>query len=252
MRKLENKVAVVTGASSGIGKAIAILFAREGATVVVLDLHSSGVSDVVDEIVGEGNNAWGQVCDVGSAHEVLQVFSRVLAEVGVVDILVNNAGIMDDFIPAAEAEIKHWHHIMNVDLHGTFYCCHEVLPAMLERGKGVIVNIASIGGLQGGRAGAAYTAAKHGVIGLTKNIAYVYANKGIRTNAIAPGGVSTNIGAHMHPNTLGYERMMAGSASMPRLANADEIAQAALFLVSDEASFVNGAVLVADGGWTAY
>jgi NAD(P)-dependent dehydrogenase (short-subunit alcohol dehydrogenase family) len=252
MRKLENKVAVVTGGSSGIGKAIAQLFARAGATVVVLDVNHSGVSDVVESIVEEGNNAWGEVCDVGSAHDVLQAMARVLAEVGTVDILVNNAGIMDDFIPAAEAEMKHWHHVLNVDLHGAFYCCHEVLPAMLERGKGVILNIASVGGLQGGRAGAAYTAAKHGVIGLTKNIAYVYANKGIRANAIAPGGVSTNIGSHMHPNALGYERMMTGSATMPRMADPDEIAQAALFLVSDDASFVNGEVLVADGGWTAY
>ncbi len=252
MRKLENKVAVVTGASSGIGKAIAVLFAREGATVVVLDLHSSGVSDVVEEIVGEGNNAWGQVCDVGQAQIVRDVMTRIVAEVGTIDIMVNNAGIMDDFIPAADVELQQWHHVLNVDLNGTFYCCHEALPGMLDRGEGVILNISSIGGLQGARAGAAYTAAKHAVVGLTKNIAFMYANKGVRCNAIAPGGVKTNIGAHMHPNAFGYERMVSGSANMPRLADPDEIAQAALFLVSDEASFVNGEVLVADGGWTAY
>jgi NAD(P)-dependent dehydrogenase (short-subunit alcohol dehydrogenase family) len=252
MRILENKVAVITGASSGIGKAIAHLFAHAGATVVVLDVNHNGISDVVDAIVAEGNNAWGEVCDVSQAHEVLQVMARIKADVGTVDIMVNNAGIMDDFIPAAEVEMKHWHHVMNVDLHGTFYCCHEVLPGMLESGKGVILNISSIGGLQGGRAGAAYTAAKHGVIGLTKNIAYMYANKGIRANAIAPGGVTTNIGVHMHPNAFGYERMIGGSANMPRMGNPEEIARAALFLVSDDASFVNGEVLVADGGWTAY
>jgi NAD(P)-dependent dehydrogenase (short-subunit alcohol dehydrogenase family) len=106
--------------------------------------------------------------------------------------------------------------------------------------------------LHGARAGASYTAAKHAVIGLTKNIAYMYANKGVRCNAIAPGGVKTNIGAHAHPNSFGYERAVSGTSTMPRLADPEEIAAAALFLVSDEASFVNGEVLVADGGWTAY
>ncbi len=252
MRKLENKVAVVTGGSSGIGRAIAMAFAREGAIVVVLDLHHASVSAVVEEIVSEGNNAWGQVCDVGHAQEVREVMTRIFAEVGEIDIMVNNAGIMDDFMPAADVDMQQWHHVLNVDLHGTFYCCHETLPGMLEREKGVILNISSVGGLQGARAGAAYTAAKHAVVGLTKNIAFMYANKGIRCNAIAPGGVKTNIGDHMHPNALGYERAVSGSATMPPLANPEEIAQAALFLVSDDASFVNGEVLVADGGWTAY
>jgi NAD(P)-dependent dehydrogenase (short-subunit alcohol dehydrogenase family) len=252
MRKLENKIAVVTGASSGIGRSIAFAFAREGATVVVLDVNNSGISDVVDAIVSEGNLGWGEICDVGQAFEVKQVVAKILAKVGDIDILVNNAGIMDDFIPAAELEIQQWHHVLNVNLHGPFYLCHEVLPGMLERGKGVIVNISSIGGVQGGRAGAAYTASKHGVVGLTKNIAFMYANKGIRCNAIAPGGVKTNIVAHMRPNALGYDRAISGSANMSRVADPDEIAAAALFMVSDDASFVNGEVLVADGGWTAY
>jgi NAD(P)-dependent dehydrogenase (short-subunit alcohol dehydrogenase family) len=252
MRKLENKIAVITGASSGIGKAIAIAFAREGATAVLLDLHHAGISEVVDFIVGEGNNAWGQVCDVGHAQAVREVIMRIEAEVGTVDIMVNNAGILDDFVPAADLDMQQWHHVMNVDLNGTFYCCHETLPGMIERGKGVILNISSVGGLHGARAGASYTAAKHAVIGLTKNIAYMYANKGVRCNAIAPGGVKTNIGAHAHPNSFGYERAVSGTSTMPRLADPEEIAAAALFLVSDEASFVNGEVLVADGGWTAY
>lgn len=252
MRKLENRIAVITGASSGIGKAIAIAFAREGATSVVLDLHHMGVSEVVNFIVGEGNNAWGHVCDVGNAQAVREAIALIQAEVGAIDIMVNNAGIMDDFIPAADVDMQQWHHVMNVDLNGTFYCCHETLPGMLDREKGVILNISSVGGLQGARAGAAYTAAKHAVVGLTKNIAFMYANKGVRCNAIAPGGVKTNIGSHMHPNAFGYERTISGSSTMPRLADPEEIASAALFLVSDEASFVNGEVLVADGGWTAY
>ena len=252
MRKLENKIAVITGASSGIGKAIAIAFAREGATSVVLDLSHSGVAEVVDFIVGEGNNAWGQVCDVGSAQAVRNAMMHIQTEVGDVDIMVNNAGILDDFMPAADLDMQQWHHVMNVDLNGTFYCCHETLPGMLERGKGVILNISSVGGLNGARAGASYTAAKHAVIGLTKNIAFMYANKGVRCNAIAPGGVKTNIASHTHPNAFGYERAIAGSNTMPRMAEPEEIAAAALFLVSDDASYVNGEVLVADGGWTAY
>jgi NAD(P)-dependent dehydrogenase (short-subunit alcohol dehydrogenase family) len=252
MRKLENKVAVVTGASSGIGRAMAIAFAREGATCIVVDLNQKGVIEVVDSIVAEGHRAWGEVCDVGQALEVKQVVAKVLAEFGVIDILVNNAGIMDDFMPAADIELHQWHHVINVDLHGAFYFCHEILPAMLERGKGSIVNISSVGGIQGARAGAAYTAAKHGLIGLTKNIAYMYVGKGIRCNAIAPGGVKTNIGEGMHPNAFGYERMMTGTSTMPRVAEPEEIAAVALFLASEDGSFVNGEVLVADGGWTAY
>jgi len=252
MRKLENKVALVTGASSGIGRAMANTFAKEGATCIVVDVDQKGIQEVIDSIVSQGNNAAGEVCDVGQALEVKQVVAKVLAEYGSIDILVNNAGIMDDFMPAADLSLKQWHHVMNVNLHGAFYFCHEILPSMLERGKGVILNISSVGGLQGARAGAAYTASKHGMIGLTKNIAFVYGVKGVRCNAIAPGGVKTNIGASMHPNAFGYERMMTGTANMPRMAEPEEIAAAALFLVSDDGSFVNGEVLVADGGWTAY
>ena len=252
MRKLENKVAVITGASSGIGRAIANNFAREGATTIVIDVDQKGIQEVVDLIVSEGNNAAGEVCDVGQALEVKQLVAKVLAEYGSIDILVNNAGVMDDFMPAADLDLKRWHHVMNVNLHGPFYFCHETLPGMIERGKGTVLNISSVGGLQGARAGAAYTAAKHGLIGLTKNIAFMYLSKGIRCNAIAPGGVKTNIGANMHPNAFGYERMMTGTANLPRMAEPEEIAAAALFLVSDDGSFVNGEVLVADGGWTAY
>ena len=252
MRKLEKKIALITGASSGIGRAMAIAFAREGARSIVVDINEKGVKDVVDAIVSEGNNAWAEVCDVGQALEVRQAVARVIAEFGAIDILVNNAGIMDDFMPAADVEVQQWHHVMNVNLHGAYYFCHEILPAMVERGKGNILNISSVGGIQGSRAGAAYTAAKHGLIGLTKNIAFMYVGKGIRCNAIAPGGVNTNIGASMHPNAFGYERMMTGMATMPRMAAPEEIAAAALFLVSDDGSFVNGEVLVADGGWTAY
>jgi NAD(P)-dependent dehydrogenase (short-subunit alcohol dehydrogenase family) len=252
MRKLENKVALITGASSGIGRAMANTFAKEGATCILVDVDQKGIQEAVDSIVNEGNNAAGEVCDVGQALEVKQLVAKMLVEYGSIDILVNNAGIMDDFMPAADLDPKRWHHVMNVNLHGPFYFCHEMLPSMIGRGKGTILNISSVGGLQGARAGAAYTAAKHGLIGLTKNIAFMYMGKGIRCNAIAPGGVKTNIGASMQPNAFGYERMMTGTANMPRMANPEEIAAAALFLVSDDGSFVNGEVLVADGGWTAY
>jgi NAD(P)-dependent dehydrogenase (short-subunit alcohol dehydrogenase family) len=252
MGKLENKIVLITGAGSGIGKAIAELFARQGATVIIVDVNQHAVADAVDAIVAEGHRAWGEFCDVGQAYEVKRLVAKLLAEFGVIDVLVNNAGIMDDFMPAAQVEVQQWHHVMNIDLHGAFYFCHEILPGMIERGKGSILNISSVGGIQGARAGAAYTAAKHGLIGLTKNIAFMYVGKGIRCNAIAPGGVKTNIGAGMHPDAFGYERMMTGTATMPRMAEPEEIASAALFLVSDDASFVNGEVLVADGGWTAY
>jgi NAD(P)-dependent dehydrogenase (short-subunit alcohol dehydrogenase family) len=141
---------------------------------------------------------------------------------------------------------------MDVNLNGPFYAMRAVLPIMLKHGKGVILNIASVGGLFGSRAGAAYTASKHALIGLTKNTGFMYAQKGIRCNAIAPGGVNTHIADSLIPDALGYERCISGASLMPRMGEPEEIAQIAAHLCSDEASFINGAVITADGGWTAY
>jgi NAD(P)-dependent dehydrogenase (short-subunit alcohol dehydrogenase family) len=252
MKKLENKTAVITGAASGMGKAMALLFAREGAKVVVADLRQNEVDDVVKTIVDTGGKATGVVCNVADETHVKNMMQCAVEKFKTLDILVNNAGIMDDFMPIDHVSNDLWSRVMSVNVNGPFYACRLAAPIMLAQGSGSIVNISSIGGLQGARAGAAYSASKHAVIGLTKNIGFMYAKKGIRCNAIAPGGVNTNIGKGMNPDAFGMERCMSGAAGMPRMGEAEEIAQTALFLASDDASFVNGAILTADGGWTAY
>jgi NAD(P)-dependent dehydrogenase (short-subunit alcohol dehydrogenase family) len=142
--------------------------------------------------------------------------------------------------------------VMAVNLNGPFYACRLVVPQMLSQGKGVIINVASIGGLFGSRAGAAYTASKHALIGLSKNIGFMYATQGIRCNVIAPGGVNTQIMKDSVPDIFGSERCFSGGVNMPRMGESEEIATAALFLASDDSSYVNGSVLTVDGGWTAY
>jgi NAD(P)-dependent dehydrogenase (short-subunit alcohol dehydrogenase family) len=249
---LEDKVAIVTGAGAGIGKAIALRFAREGATVVVASRTAADVNAVVEAIRGQGGKAHGVTVDVSHPDQVEALVAKAQGIAGRIDVLVNNAGIMDDFTPVAQVTDDLWRRVLGVNLDGPFYLCRAVLPLMLRHGSGSIVNIASIGGLQGGRAGAAYTASKHGLVGLTRNLAYMYAKTGVRCNAIAPGGVQTTIGDKMHPDPFGYQRMAAGLGNAVRVGQPEEIADVALFLATPASSYVNGAVVTADAGWTAY
>jgi NAD(P)-dependent dehydrogenase (short-subunit alcohol dehydrogenase family) len=252
MGKLENKVAIVTGAASGMGEAIAQLFAQEGARVVVADLRQSEIDSVINSITSKGGKAIGVICDVAKEDEVRKLIDKTMLEFKTIDILVNNAGVMDDFFPVDQVSNELWRRVMSVNIDGPFYACRLVIPIMLASGSGVIINIASIGGLMGSRAGASYSASKHALIGLTKNIGFMYANKGIRCNAIAPGGVNTNIVKDMKPNPFGYERCVSGAANMPRMGESEEIAKTALFLACGDSSFVNGSVITADGGWVSY
>ncbi|AEH52929.1 SDR family oxidoreductase [Heyndrickxia coagulans] len=253
MAKLDGKVAVVTGAASGMGKAIAALYAKEGAKVVASDLNLEGVQQTVAEIEATGGTALAVQANVASEEDVQHLIDTAVNEYGTLDILVNNAGIMDNMVPAGDLTDALWEKVFAVNTTGPMRTIRKSLPIFIEKGNGVIVNVASVGGLNGSRAGAAYTASKHAVIGLTKNVGFQYALKGIRCNAIAPGGVETNIGTTMsEPNAFGLERAMSGSAINPRSGKPEEIATVALFLASDDASFVNGAVITADAGWTAY
>ena len=248
--KLQGKVALVTGAGSGIGREIAKLFAVEGAQVVAADVVATGLDTLTQEISNIGDTRLKTVTgDVSVRADAEQMVNTALTTYHALDIVVNNAGIMDDFVPVADLEDSLWDKVMGVNLDGPMFICRKALQTMLANEKGVIVNIASVGGLFGGRAGVSYTASKHAVIGLTRSIAYQYAKKGIRCNAICPGGVATNISVR-NPNPLGYERLQTTLPSATRTAEPDELARVALFLASDDASFVNGAILVADGGWT--
>jgi NAD(P)-dependent dehydrogenase (short-subunit alcohol dehydrogenase family) len=172
-----------------------------------------------------------------------------------VDILINNAGIMDHFDPVGDVDDEIWNRVMSVNVTGPMRMMREAVNLMLPKGSGSIVNISSIGGLNGARAGAAYTSSKHALNGLTKNTGYMYSKLGLRCNAIAAGAMETSILAGFDFSSLTpliQQQIMAASANNPRASKPAEVANLALFLASDEASFVNGAIIVADGGWTAY
>lgn len=250
---LKNKVALITGAGSGMGKAMAILFAKEGAKVIVADINLEAVNAVISKITAEGGVAKGQKADVTKEQAVQNMIDTAVATYGTLDILVNNAGIMDNFVPAGEVTDELWEKVFAVNITGPMRAIRKVIPIFVGKKSGIIINIASAGGLLGSRAGAAYTASKHAVIGLTKNVGFQYAKLGIRCNAIAPGAVNTNIGTTIYaPSEFGMDRAMAGINLNPRIGEPDEIARIALFLACDDSSFINGTVITADAGWTAY
>ncbi|KPU44397.1 glucose 1-dehydrogenase [Oxobacter pfennigii] len=254
--KLEGKAAIVTGASSGMGKAMALQFAREGASVVAVARRKEKLAELVQYAGEEGFKILAFQGDIAKKEDIDCMVDFAFKNFGKVDILVNNAGIADNNMPAGEVSDALWDKVIGVNLTGPLYSCRRAVNIMLEQGSGNIINIASVGGLNGSRAGVAYTASKFGLVGLTKNIGYMYATKGIRCNAICPGGVETEIVTKgvgfENPSPFGNERMMLGTATSPRAASPEEIAKVALFLASDDSSFINGATIVADGGWTAY
>ncbi|MGP4108697.1 SDR family oxidoreductase [Virgibacillus sp. L01] len=250
--KLDGKVAVVTGAASGMGKSIAELYAKEGAKVLLADLNLEGAEKVTEEITSNGGTAKAVKVNVAELADIENMIDTAVSEYGTLDILVNNAGIMDGMEPVGDITDERWDLIFDINTKGVMRATRKALPIFLEKGKGVIINTASTGGLNGAHAGATYGASKHAVVGLTKNTGFMYAEKGIRCNAIAPGGVETNIASSMkNINEFGASRTQLAHGVMPRSGQPEEIAQVALFLASDESSFVNGTVVTADGGWTA-
>lgn len=230
---------------------MAKLFAAEGAKVVAADIVPTGVEQVVSEIRAAGGAATAVVANVAKAEDVQAMIDTAVNTYGRLDVLVNNAGIMDRATPIADCPDDLWNRVMAVNLNGPFYACRLAVPIMLKQGGGSIINVASVAGVRGGAAGVAYTSSKHAVLGLTKNIAGYYAKDGIRCNAICPGGVATAIGLGGEPHPGGVAKLMKVAETSPRTAQPQEIATVALFLASEDASFVNGVALVADGGWVA-
>ncbi|WP_430536621.1 SDR family oxidoreductase [Listeria rocourtiae] len=253
MGKLVGKVAVVTGGASGMGRQIALLFAKEGAKVIVADIQLEAAEDTVTEIKASNGEALAVVANVMKEDDVQAMIDKAVEAYGTLDILINNAGIMDNFVPAGEITDELWDRVFAINTTGVMRTTRKALPIFEKQESGVIVNIASAGGLFGSRAGAAYTASKHAVVGFTKNVGFQYATKNIRCNAIAPGAVETNIGTTLYaPDEFGQARAMIGMGTNPRVGQASEIAKVALFLASEDASFVTGTVVTADAGWTAY
>lgn len=248
--KLAGRIALITGAGSGIGRAMAMLFAEHGAAIAAVDLDATSAQSTADAVGAAGGSAIAVHCDVASGASVERAVAVVVDALGGVSILCNNAGILDDYAPLLDTSDELWDRIIDVNLKGMFLCARAVLPRMIVDGGGVIINTASIAGLVAGGGGTAYTASKHGVIGLTRQISLDYGSQGIRVNAICPGAVETGMTKAILES--GDAAVMDSVMSVPagRHAQPEEIANLALFLASDESSFMHGAAVVIDGGWT--
>ncbi len=247
--RMAGRVGLVTGAGSGIGRASAERFAAEGARVVVVDVDAEAAQATADAIEANGGEALAVPTDVADNAAVEAMTDAALARFGRVDALVNNAGILDDYLPAAETPDAVWERVMGVNLKAQFLTCRALIPQMLVNGGGAIVNVASTAGLNGGNGGAAYTTSKHGVIGFTRQLCFDYARQGIRANVLCPGAVETGMTHEIFASGDAEVMKAVESAPIGRWAQPEELAAAVLFLASDEASFVNGAVYVVDGGF---
>jgi 3-oxoacyl-[acyl-carrier protein] reductase len=241
--RLENKVAVITGAGSGIGKETALRFALEGAKVVVADINEKAGEETVAEIKKNGEGFFVKL-DVSNREQSKQMVETTLEKYGRIDILINNAGIAQDAFLSKMTE-EQWDKVINVNLKGVFNCTQAVVEVMMNQGNGVIINTSSIVGLSGNVGQVNYAATKAGLIGMTKTLAKELGKKGIRVNAVAPGFIATPMTAKVPEKIL---EMMKEKTPLRRLGETKDVAYAYLYLASDEANFVNGAVLCVDGG----
>jgi meso-butanediol dehydrogenase/(S,S)-butanediol dehydrogenase/diacetyl reductase len=250
MKRLEGKVAIVTGASSGIGAATARRFAEEGARLVLADIEEEGGRKLAEELRGTGSEAEFQLCDVGELEQVEALVAASLEHFGSLQILFNNAGV-GTYGKTPDLEPEIWHRVLNVNLNSVFYCCRAAIPAMREAGGGSIVNTASVSGLFGDFGLTAYNAAKGAVVNYTRSLALDHAREGIRVNAVCPGPVETGL-TTAAMNLPGQMERFRAAVPLGRAGYADEIAAAVAFLASDDASFITGENLVVDGGMTIH
>ncbi|MFD5912319.1 SDR family NAD(P)-dependent oxidoreductase [Streptomyces massasporeus] len=250
---LSGKSVIVTGAASGIGRAAALRFAGEGARVVVADLNADGAKSVVEAVESAGGTALAVTGDLCEAAVVDAVVTAALGTFGGIDVLVNNAGVMDTMSAAADVTDAEWDRVLRINLTAPFLLTRAVLPHMIAAGGGAIVTTASEASLRGSAAGTAYTASKHGVLGLTRSLAVMYRDQGIRANAIAPGGTATGITADVRidPGAHGPAVIGRHFVNMGRICEPEEQAAAIVYLASDAASGINGVVLPVDNAWAA-
>ena len=250
--KLKKKAAIVTGAASGIGRAIAYAFAREGAKVVSADINTEGGEETAAKIRGEGGDAFFLETDVSDAAAVKSLVDQTVENCGRLDIMVNNAGI-EVFKRLADTDEQAWDRVIQINLKGVFLGTKYAVPKMLENGGGVIVNMASVAGVMGAGGLAAYNASKGGVVLLTKNTAMDYGKKNIRANCICPGFIKTPMveAVMSMPGATEVRDYLGTLCPAGRFGTPEEIASIAVFLASDDSSYVNGHALVADGGMSA-
>ncbi len=249
MQLLQDKVAIVTGASSGIGRATAILYAAEGASVVLASRNEEKGQAVVSEIRAAGRDATFIKTDVSNPEDCERMIAETIRIYHHLDIACNNAGIMGPVKPVGALSPEEWRHVIATDLHSVFYCMHYEINSMLRCNGGVIINIGSIASQVGYKHLSAYAAAKHGLLGLTRTAALEYAENGIRINAIGPGTIETPL-ARSYASAEKYEQFKK-AYPVRRYGNAAEVAGLALWLASDNASFITGAFIPVDGGYTA-
>lgn len=241
--RFAGRTAIVTGAASGIGRATAERLLAEGARVVAVDLVADRLADIAPGS-GELVTVAGDITDP-------EAVARIVDAAGDrIDALANVAGVMDDMTPLHEVSDAVWRRVMSVNVDGTFLLSRAVLPSMLAAGSGSIVNVTSEAGLRGSAAGFAYTTSKHAVVGMTKSAAFMYSHLGVRVNAVAPGPVATGIQATF-ASELGSDRIKKGMVLLPAVATPESLAASIVFLLSDDASNVSGAILPSDGGWSA-
>lgn len=250
--KLEGKSIVVTGASSGMGHEIVKIFADEGANVIAFARRKERLEKLVEETSESTGKVITYAGDVSIKADIEGAIEKAVEEFGKLDVLVNNAGIMDDMSAVDEVKDEKIEQVFGVNVYGPMYGMRKAVQVFKSQGNGGnIINVASVGGFRT-VAGAVYCASKAAVISLTKNTAYMCIPDKIRCNAIAPGGIDTEIGTSMGvPNENGFGRVQANFATMPEAGTSSQIAKAALFLASDDSNYISGDVLVVDGGWTA-
>lgn len=250
--RLEGKSIVVTGASSGMGKEMVELFVREGANVVGVARSEDKLQDVIETLKDAPGKMLAYGGDVSVTEDVEGMIDFAVEKFGRLDILVNNAGVMDDMGPVGDVTDKMYEKVFSINVYGVLAGMRKAVQVFKEQGNGgTILNIASVGAYKT-VAGAVYGASKAAVVSLTKNTAFMYAPENIRVNAIAPGGIETNISKSMgNVNMAGMERTKLATSTMPSMGQPEDVAKLALFLVSDDAKFVNGQVVAADGGWMA-
>lgn len=258
MARLEGKVAVITGAGSGMGRAMANLFAKEGAKVVAAEWNPATLDEVVAEVKAAGGEIVGVQGDVSKVEDAEKIIKSAVDSFGKLDVLCNNAGIMDNMAAPADVDDATLARVMGVNAYGPLYLTRAAVPIMLAQGKGAIVNTCSLAGIGGGAAGTVYTMSKHAAIGLTKSTAWMYAKLGIRCNGMAVGGVNTGIMentagkvAPMDVEKIGATRAGEWASMAPAFGEPIDIANLALFLASDDSKFINGAIVNIDAGWSA-